>query len=384
MGLEVRPPSVNESIARFRPSKGSIHFGMAGVKNVGEGAVEALVKEREANGPFKGLIDFCQRMDSRDVNRKTLESLIKCGAFDFTQISRARLFAGIETAMGRAAEAARDRASGQTSMFDLLGATETKSASDEELPDAEPWEECEMLAAEKELIGFYISGHPLSEHEWTLKTFALQKISELANVIEEAGSDEQKTLIRVGGLVDKYKKVFTKPKKPEDHPKPYARFRLEGLEAAVNAVVWPDDFQKFEKLLDDGAPLMAAGRITKDFRDELEIQVSELFPLENAPTLFADKVSLHLTEAALSPEKLQAVKKIAAENSGPTPLNICILLDSGEKVFIKADRHSQVTASPKLVQQLEELLGEEAVYVGAKTQPFLREPPRRRFNGRNR
>jgi DNA polymerase-3 subunit alpha len=383
MGLEVRPPSVNESIARFRPSKsGAIHFGMAGVKNVGEGAVEALVKEREANGPYKGLIDFCRRVDSSAVNRKTLESLIKCGAFDFTGISRARLFAGIETAMSRAAETACDRASGQISMFDLLGTTEKKSASDAELPEAKPWEECEMLAAEKELIGFYISGHPLAQHEWTLKTFALQKISALADIIEAAGKDETKAYVRIGGLVDQYKKVFTKPKKPEDNPKPYARFRLEGLEASVNAVVWPDDFPKFEKMLDDGTALMVAGKITLDFRNELEVQISEVFPLENAPALFAEKVSLHLTEAALDPEKIAAIKKIAHGHPGPTPLNLCLLLDSGEKVFIKADRHTQVAASPELIRQFEDLLGEESIYVGARTQPFLHEPPRRRGGGR--
>jgi DNA polymerase-3 subunit alpha len=254
--------------------------------------------------------------------------------------------------------------------------------SDDDLPAVEPWPDSEMLSAEKELIGFYISGHPLSEHEWTLRTFALQKIGELADVVVEAGDDEQKAMVRVGGLVDKYKKVFTKPKKPEDSPKPYARFRLEGLEAAVNAVVWPDDFSKFEKLLEDGNPLMVAGRITKDFRDELEIQVGEVFPLASAPTLFSEKVSLHLPEAALSQEKLQAIKEIAAAYPGPTALHICVLLDSGEKVFIKADRTSQVMASPELVKKLEHLLGEDVVYVGAKTKPFLHEPPRRRFNGR--
>lgn len=381
MGLEVRPPSVNESIARFRPSKsGAIHFGMAGVKNVGEGAVEALVKEREANGPFKGLIDFCQRVDSSAVNRKTLESLIKCGAFDFTGISRARLFAGIETAMGRAAEAARDRASGQTSMFDLLGTAETKSASDDELPGAEPWHESEMLAAEKELIGFYISGHPLAQFEWILKTFALQRISGLAELVEAAGKDDAKAYVRIGGLIDKYRKVFTK----KDDPRPYARFVLEGLESALNAVVWPDDFPKFEKLLEDGSAVMVTGKVVRDFRDELEVQISELFPLATAPALFAEKVSLHMTEAALTPDKLQAIKQIAAGHPGPTPLIVCILLDSGEKIFVKADRHSQVAASPQLVQALEELLGEDAVYVGARAQPFLREPPRRRFGGRRR
>ena len=377
MGLNVRAPSVNESLARFRPAKGALHFGMAGVKNVGAGAVESLVKEREAGGPYTGLMNFCSRMDSREVNRKTLESLIKCGAFDFCHKPRSRLFAGIEIAMGRAQSAQKDKLSGQCSLFDMLGNGPAQD-SDDDLPAVEPWPDSEMLSAEKELIGFYISGHPLAEHEWTLRTFALQKIGELADVAAAAGSDEQKALVRVGGLVDKYKKVFTK----KDDPRPYARFRLEGLEAAVNAVVWPDDFSKFEKLLEGKAPVMACGRITRDFRDELEIQVSELFPLASAPALFAEKVGLHLPEAALSEEKILAVKKIAAAYPGPTPLNICVLLDSGEKIFIKADRSSQVTASPELVRKLEHLLGEEAVYVGARSRPFLHEPPQRRFNRR--
>jgi DNA polymerase III subunit alpha len=311
------------------------------------------------------------------VNRKTLESLIKCGAFDFCHKPRSRLFAGIEMAMGRAQSAQRDKQSGQSSLFDMFSGGPAQN-NDDDLPAIEPWPDSEMLSAEKELIGFYISGHPLSKHEWILRTFALQRIGELGDVLEAAGGEEQKAFIRVGGLVDKYKKVFTK----KDDPRPYARFRLEGLEAAVNAVVWPDDFQKFEKLLEDGAPLMAAGRITKDFRDELEIQVSEIYPLEKAASLFSEKVSLHLPEAALSEEKLQAIKKIASEHPGSTPLNICVLLDSGEKVFIKADRTSQVTASQELVHKFEHLLGEEAVYVGARSQPFLHEPPRRRFNGR--
>ena len=381
MELHVRPPSVNESTARFRPAKGAIHFGMAGVKNVGAGAVETLVKEREANGPFKGLMDFCARINSREVNRKTIESLIKCGVFDFCNMPRSRLFEGIEMAMGRAQSAQKDKLSGQSSLFDMLGSGPEQS-SDDDLPAVEPWPDSEMLSAEKELIGFYISGHPLAEYEWTLKTFALQRVGKLAEVLEAAGNDEQKACVRIGGLVDKYKKTFTKPKKPEDAPKPYARFRIEGLEGAINAVIWPDDFPKFEKLLQDGTAVMACGKIARDFRDELEIQISEMSLLKDAPLLFAEKVSLHLPEAALNDEKMRAVKKIIAQHTGPTAIHICLQLDSGEKVFIKADRFCQVTASRELVRQLEHLLGEEAVYVGTRAQPFLNDPPRRRFAGK--
>jgi DNA polymerase-3 subunit alpha len=374
MGIEVRPPSVNESIARFRPVNGNILFGMAGVKNVGAGAVEALVKEREASGPFTGLIDFCSRVDSREVNRKTLESLIKCGAFDFTGIHRARLFAGIETAMARAVEAARDRASGQISMFDMMGGENKKSDGDEELVDVEPWHDSEMLAAEKDLIGFYISGHPLAQYEWILNTFALQRVAALPDVMEAAGSDENKAMIRIGGLVDKYRKMFTK----KDDPRPYARFCLEGLESSVNAVVWPDDFPRFEALLVDGAPVMAEGKLVRDFRDELEIQISDLSPLPDAPLRFASKVGLHLAESSLTMDHIKQIQKVTARFPGPTPLVICILMDSGEKVFVKADRHNQITVTTELIQALEEIAGEGCVYI--EVRPQAAPEPRRRFN----
>ncbi len=371
MGIEIRPPSVNESIARFRPVKGAILFGMVGIKNVGTSAVESLVTEREANGPYQGLIDFCQRVDGREVNRKTLESLIQCGAFDFSETHRARLFGGIDTALGRAAETAKDRASGQCSMFDLMGGDKKKSAGDNALPEAEPWHENEMLTAEKELIGFYISGHPLAQYEWMLDTFALQRIGKLEEI-------EDETMIRIGGLIDKYRKVFTK----KDPPRPYARFCLEGIEGALNVVVWPDDFQKLEPLLEDKAAVMIGGKLVHDFRDELEIQVSEMIPLADANRRFAQRLGLHITEAAVTGTHLQSIRKIIAQHPGTTPMKICVLLDSGEKVFIKTHRETHVSINRELVLDLEHLLGEESVYVAANPKPLLREPTKRRWQKR--
>jgi DNA polymerase-3 subunit alpha len=377
MGLNVRAPSVNESVARFRPAKGALHFGLAGVKNVGAGAVDAITAEREKNGPFTGLMDFCIRMDSREVNRKTIESLIKCGAFDFCHKPRSRLFTGIEMAMGRAQSVRRDRQSGQRSLFDMLGSG-PEQHRDDDLPAVEPWPESEMLSAEKELIGFYISGHPLAEHEWTLRTFALQRIGALGDVLADSAGDEQKARVRVGGLIEQYKKVFTK----KDDPRPYGRFRLEGLEGSVNCVVWPDDFSRFEALLEDRAAVMVAGALAKDFRDELELQVAEIYPLGEAHKLLATRISLHLSEAALSEENMAAVKEIVRRHPGSTQLVICILLDSGEKVFVRGERRYHAEASHELIQELEHLLGEESVYVAPRTEAFLREPAKRRFNGK--
>jgi len=372
MGIDVLPPNVNESVVRFRPVKGAVHFGLVGVKNVGAGAVEAFVAERETSGPFEGLMDFCCRLDSRAVNHKTLESLIKCGAFDFTGFKRSRLCEGIDMALSRAQSTQRDRASGQTSMFDLMSGGEEKSCGDDELPIVEPWPESEMLAAEKDLLGFYISGHPLSAHEWTLSTFALQRIGELS--LEDLKDREPR--VRIGGLIEQYKKVFTK----KDEPRPYGRFRLEGLEGSINCVVWPDDFPKFEALLEDRTAVMVAGTLKKNFRDELELPASEIYPLSNAPKMLATRVSLHLSEAAVSEEKMAAVKEIIQRHPGATPVVICILLDSGEKVFVHGERRYYVQTSHELIQEIEHLLGEESVYVAPRAEAFLREPEKRRFN----
>jgi len=371
MGIEIRPPSVNESIARFRPVKEAILFGMVGIKNVGAGAVESLVAEREANGPYEGLIDFCQRVDGREVTRKTLESLIQCGTFDFSGIHRARLFGGIDTALGRAAESAKDRASGQTSMFDMMGGNEQKDDGDDELPETDPWHENEMLSAEKELIGFYISGHPLARHEWTLDTFALQRIGKLDDL-------ENETIIRVGGLVEQYQKVFTK----KGPPRPYARFCLEGIEGNLNVVVWPDDFHRLEKELKNKSAVMIGGKLMRNFRDELEIQVAELIPLKDANRYFARRLGLRISEAAVTEEHLQGIRDILARHSGPTPVTIYVLLDSGEKVRIKIHRENFVTITRELVLELEHLIGEDDVYIAAHPKPLLREPAKRKWQKR--
>lgn len=378
MGIEICPPSVNESIARFRPTPGAIHFGMIGIKGVGSGAVEALVDERDAKGPFEGLIGFCSRVDAQALNRKTIESLIKCGAFDFTAIHRARLFEGIETAIARAAEAAKDRASGQSSMFDMMGGGEEEPVGDDELPDVAPWHENEMLATEKELIGFYISGHPLAAFEWTLNTFAQQRIGKLEEYVERLEKGEKDLYVRLGGMVDQYRKVFTK----KDPPRPYARFVIEGLDGAINAVIWPDDFQTLEKYLEDGKAIMVGAKLALDFRESPEVQVSEIIPLKNAGMRYTKKVSLHLTEASINEEHLQNIQNVVARNPGNTPIAICLILDNGEKVFIKAHRDLYVEATQHLGHELEQLLGEDCVYIEGRPQPLLKPPAKRSWQKR--
>ncbi len=358
MGIEILPPNVNDSETRFKPVGDSIRYGLAGVKNVGVGAVQAIVAEREKSGPFKGLVGFCARLDSQAVNKKTLESLIACGAFDFTGMSRGRLANGIEFAMNRAASAQRDRLAGQMSLLSMLDPGASNNG-EEELPPAPPWPESQMLAAERELLGFYISGHPLTEFKWTLKTFSLADTKKL----EELASG---TPTRLGGLVAQYKKRFTK-----QDQKPMAVFDLEHLDGTLEVVVFPDAFRDYEVHLKDAAAVMVCGELSKD-EEQMRIKAWEIYPLKDVHRQFAERVSIHIPAANLEDAKLWKIKELLAKHPGDTPVTICLQFPTGEKVFVETHSAFKVAATDQLVMDVEHALGEESVYVAVNRRPCKR------------
>jgi len=369
MGIDVLPPCVNESIGRFNAvDDGSgIRFGMAAIKGVGEGVVEEIVRERDEHGPFEGLMDFCARITS--ANKKVIESLIRSGAFDFCGVHRARLFSGIDTAIGRAAEALKDKAAGQVSMFDLME-TEGEEAgvgnSDDELPDVPAWSESEMLAAEKELIGFFISGHPLSRHEWTLDRFALKRMRE----VKDSLTAGERT--RIGGMITETRKLFTKKDQ-----KPMATFRIEGLEGSVSAIVFPGPFEEFGHFVTEDTTAMFGGIMMEEENGELKFQVLEIFPLDQAAGLFCDRVSIHLPEMGVNEEMLASLKAIVSDFPGNVPLNLCIEFVDGQKIFLNTDHAFRVRPCAELEHRIEQLIGEGLVYFAAKSDP-LKNPPKPR------
>ena len=153
VNIDMLPPCVNASIGRFNAAgDGAIRFGLTAIKGVGEGLVDEIIKERAAEGPFKGMMDFCVRL--RSPNRKMMESLVRSGSFDFSGIHRARLYQGIDLALSRAHELSKDRQGGQTSMFDLMQADHAEENSDEELPDCPCWTNLNCLQPSESLLGF--------------------------------------------------------------------------------------------------------------------------------------------------------------------------------------------------------------------------------------
>ncbi len=374
MEMEILPPAVNESGLQFTPVRvkkegveiNAIRFGMAGVKNVGEGAVEEIVKERSANGPFKGLTDFCKRVDGHSANKKVLESLVRCGAFDFTKIPRSRLFAGVDFAMKSAESARKDKAAGQSTMFDMMlgggrGGSDREETDEATLPKAEPWPQSQELAGEKELLGFYVSGHPLLAHGKAAERYSLAKST------EEFAKLSPRANTRLAGLVTAIRKVFTKKDQP---PRPMAIFQLERLDGNIEVVAFPDAFQEYGVHLKDEAPVLICGE--KQEGDQPKMQAQEIYPLAEAYKYFATKVSIHLTSARADENIFGQIKAILRAHPGGVPVIISIEFPGGEKVFVDTDRTHKVAADEKLVRELEHILGEDTVYIEVNSSPCLR------------
>ena len=362
MGIGILPPDINESGQLFQPVGPSIRFGLAGIKNVGAGAVRAIIAERDTHGPYRGLSDVCTRLDGQTVNRKVLECLVRCGAFDFTGQPRSRLFAGIEAAQAAAAALQRDRRSGQQSLFAAL---DPDAGSVDGLPAAEPWPESRMLADEKELLGFYITGHPLTAHAWTLKTFNLADASALEQV---PGG----TMTRLGGLVSDFHKRLSKREKP------YATFRLEHLDGSLEVLVFEAVLQEYGVYLKEGAPVMVCGELghsNLERDDKPRLKAHEIYPLADVPRVFAERVQVHIHTTGLDDERLARVRELLLRHPGETPVTLCLQYPSGERVMVKPHHTFTVSAGEKLLRDVEHLLGKQSLSVDVIRKVCRKPPP---------
>ena len=361
MGLAIGAPNVSSSGVRFTPGEGTILYGLAGIKNVGGSAAQAVIEERERNGPYAGLVDFCSRIDTQQVNRKVVESLVRCGAFDTVEPNRARLFEGIGFALARAADVLRDRHSGQGNLFDLLEEGGGDPLS-EDLPPAEPWHESEALAGEKELLGLYMSGHPLTRYAHLLERYQLGSVQGLDAL--EDGTD-----VRIGGIVSQVTKRVTKTGK-----KPMAIAQVDDLDGSVEVVVFPEAFLAFGAYIQQDGAVLICGEVSKR-DDRTKVIAHEIYPLADAPKHFATRLGLHVPAAGLKADRLERVKDILRLHPGPTQVTICVQFPSGEKAFVDTDHTFNVLADEELVHILSQELGETSVYVAVKSSPYKQPKP---------
>jgi len=271
MGINVLPPDINESMSDFSVIGEHIRFGLAAVKNVGVGAIESIISVRQTGGRFSSLWDFCDRVDQRKVNKRVIESLIKCGAFDSTGSRRRQLMACFEEIMEQAQKRQRERSSGQVNFleqFAVRGSEQRPETDDPLLPDLPEWDHKELLANEKETIGFYITGHPLS------------RFSERLGMIVNADSStipskSDRETVTVAGVVSNIRTATTKRKET------MAYVTLEDLKGSISVIFFADVYRSAYDLLHGDEPLLIRG--TLDIaEDSVKIIAAEATPLASA------------------------------------------------------------------------------------------------------
>jgi DNA polymerase-3 subunit alpha len=343
------------TIGAHQTSLQSIRYGLAAIKNVGEGAMASAIAERERGGDFTSLTDFCSRVDARLANRKIIESLVKAGAFDFLGRERAELFACIEETLAAAAASHRDRAAGQVSLFgDLPPPTIVRAAH------AYPkWTQRETLSFEKELLGFYVTGHPLDAYAPLFASGNYQSVASLGELLDRAS-------FRIAGAITQVDRKFTKKE-----GKPFAVVFLEDLTGTIEVVLWNETYVTVSHALEPGAVIAIRG--TLDRREDtvrataqkvkvLKPEPSMASPNDPEPTNgsgrpHADAPITLRFGAGAARDELRAVRNILASSPGSQPVTLMMTSRDGGTVRIAAGDTCRIDFTPAIEQQLAPWLG---------------------------
>ncbi|MCU0225212.1 MAG: DNA polymerase III subunit alpha [Acidobacteria bacterium] len=344
MGIPVLPPDVNRSGRYFEVEGNAVRFGMAAVRGVGEGTVDAILEARGRLGSFSSLDELCLEVDRRLLNRRALEALIKAGAMDALG-ERARLFAGVESAMERAARVAAARSTGQHSLFG--GDQPLPGVSAADLPEVPAWPDRDRLAGEKEALGFYLSGHPLDALRERLEEVATHTVSALR------GGGE----VTVGGLVAGLKRKRT------NKGDWMATFHLEDMTGSVEVVVFPKLYRDVGESLADEQAMVVRGRADGE-EGPVRLLAESVVTLDAAAARPIEAVTIRIDATEAGPERLQRVYELLADHPGPVPVFFEVIRPGAFRVVLQADENRRVRAGRPLVAALEELLGPQGARYG--------------------
>jgi DNA polymerase-3 subunit alpha len=351
-GIEVLPPDVNESVAEFRAlpdragqeRKGHIRFGLNAVKGVGTSAVEAILAARAEAGPFMGLHDFASRVDTRRINKKVVEALVKSGAFDFEGQPRWQLHAAIDQAFAAGASAQADRQSGQASLFGALPAADRKPRyprAGDPLGEGvvEEWPERVRLAFEKEALGFYITGHPLAGHEKEVRRYASSTCAAVAG-------KREKDKVTVVGVVTSLRERTNKEKGTR-----FGFVTLEDLSGSVEVACWAGrpggggkpaqrGYADWEASLKGDEPLVVHGEVRVNSRDEdhprAELTAIEVEPLSRVRSQKTSEILLRIDADRLDAATAAAVKALVARHPGHCALSVRAVIPKETETSIAA------------------------------------------------
>jgi len=350
LNIKVLPPDINESGVRFTVVNQKIRFGLAAIKNVGENAIQSMIAERNENGVFKSFLDFCQRIEGREINKRCIESLIKSGAFDSLNVYRSKLMAVYEKFLDGIAQSRKKSMEGQLSIFDLM--QEPQESLKEEYPDIKEYPPNVMLAMEKEMLGLYVSGHPLSEYQDILdKNVNLYSKDMLVSGNDENGemelelkklSDSMK--VTVGGIIVSRKTKTTK------NNNLMAFIGLEDLYGTMEVIVFPTVYERYSQLLQQESIVVVNGRLSLKEDEQPKIICEEVLPIKS----LEEKGLYMYFNRELTREESTSLIALLRYFSGTTPTYIRKVNDGSYK---KLDRQYWIDVNNDLLEELELRLG---------------------------
>jgi DNA polymerase-3 subunit alpha len=360
MNISVDPPDVQVSGAQFTPHGDAISFGLAAVKNVGGNAIEAIIKGREeVGGRFNTFWEFCEKIDLRVMNSRVIQSLIKAGAMD-SMGPRAALYAAVDKAMERAQKAQKDAELGQTGLFGLFDEPQANGRKGDDLPHAADWEESERLANEKEVLGFFVSGHPLDKYA--------EKIRNLPGVIPISEAIERKPPerrwgkdsdpadeIQVAGIIH-----GLRVQKSKRDQKQYAQASLEDATGKIDLICFARDYERLSGQLKIEAPVLIRGTIMKEEEAAPKISISGIQSLEEVQVKLPAGIRIRINLERATEEMFAALK--VAADAAPGPGKVMLHLErKGEFAVILEPEKMNVAADRGWIERVEELLGKGAV-----------------------
>jgi DNA polymerase-3 subunit alpha len=377
MGIHVLPPSINASYEKFSVSENAICFGLGAVKGLGKNAIAAIIAARNQNQAFTSLRDFCERVDLKALNKRSVESLIKGGAFDAVESNRAQLLAVAELTIDQVQREKRDRLSGQMSLLDLGGLNNTQEIlmlKEDHFPQKAPFSKEERLALEKEVLGLYVTGHPLEKYEAMLK----QAVTLFSNMcdsyqeLREAGIKDGQQ-VSVGGLIADTKTMMTKKGQL------MCFLTIEDLYGKIEVVVFPRVFDEYRHVLKQDQPVVIRGKINYNEEAKTSVIASQIYPIGQPPNqplnrpvrepaAVYNKTPGHparkklvlsfddLTEKTL----INKVKAVLIKYPGPVPVVLYVRKD---QMQFGANKNLWVTPGEALVGELVHILGNQNVEV---------------------
>jgi DNA polymerase-3 subunit alpha len=344
MGIKVSPPDVNASYANFTVEKSAIRFGLAAIKNVGVSAVSSIVKARKKLSQFKDLERFCTHIDLRLVNKRVIESLIKAGALDSLGYSRSRLLAGLDKTIERAQRRQEEKARGQVSMFEMF---EDERMVDK-LPRVPDWNETKRLAYEKEVLGFYFSGHPLTRYQAELKN--LKKNSTL-----EVTSGNKGKELTLACVISEVKKMTTKKGDP------MAKIIIEDFEGKAGVLIFPKVYQVARPLIQTEKGVLVRGRVDTNKEEKVELLASHIIPLSEAKERLARRLIIELDPNQTGEDKLVTLKKLIEEKPGECEVLLKLVSSGNFEALVRANRTLRTTPEAELIEKIEQVIGKDCV-----------------------